>query len=440
MAAECLVFRSAAIAGALSLLAAPAAPAQSMFRGAPAHLGVYDSPTAPTLSTLAWKFKTGGRVISSPALAGETAVFGSADRNVYAVNTTDGSLRWKFTTDGLVTASPAIEGGTVYVNSADGRLYALDLASGAVKWRFATRGERRFTAPGIHGISPRAEMMPDPFDMFTSSPVVADGRVYFGSGDGNIYAVDAASGRLSWSFQTGNVVHATPAVVDGVVYVGSWDRNLYALDATTGARRWVFETGQDTVIYNQVGIVSSAAVANGTVYFGARDGHFYAVDAASGVLRWKHDNHMGWVIASPAVLGNTVYFPTSDGTRFKALDASTGSVRFDIGNKAVSFSSPAIAAGTVYYGTSDGVLHAIDATTGRVVAEFQTDGHKANARKYTDAEGKMSGALLYPDRTLDGIFIGLDRMFSMGSIISSPVVRNGVVYVGSADGALYALR
>jgi len=72
--------------------------------------------------------------------------------------------------------------------------------------------------------------------------------------------------------------------LDGVVYVGSWDRNLYAIDAATGNKRWAFETGQDTVIYNQVGINSSAAVSNGIVFFGARDGHFYAVDARSGHL------------------------------------------------------------------------------------------------------------------------------------------------------------
>lgn len=433
------MFRLPFTVGAL-VLTANAAPAQSMFRGGAAHLGVYDSPSAPKLASVAWKYKTNGRVISSPALSSETVVFGSTDRNVYAVNTADGSLRWKFATDGQVTSSPAIDGANVFVNSGDGRLYALDLATGAVKWRFATKGERRFTAPGIHGISPRTEMMPDPFDMFTSSPVVANGRVYFGSGDGNVYAIDASTGALSWSFKTGNVVHATPAVVDGVVYIGSFDRNMYALDATTGSKRWAYETGQDTVVYNQVGINSSAAVSNGIVFFGARDGHFHAVDVRTGQLRWKHDNHMGWTIASPAILGGIVYFPTSDGTRFKALDAQSGVVKFDIGNKAVSFSSPAIASGTVYYGTSDGVLHAIDASNGRVVAEFQTDGNKANGSKYVDAEGKMSGALLYTDRTLDGIFVGLDRMFSMGSIISSPVIRAGVLYVGSTDGNLYSLR
>jgi FOG: WD40-like repeat len=52
---------------------------------------------------------------------------------------------------------------------------------------------------------------------------VADGAVYFGSGDGNLYALDAATGDLRWKFKTGDVVHASPAFVNGVVFVGSWD-------------------------------------------------------------------------------------------------------------------------------------------------------------------------------------------------------------------------
>jgi outer membrane protein assembly factor BamB len=77
-------------------------------------------------------------------------------------------------------------------------------------------------------------MMADPFDVFLSSPAVAAGVVYFGSGDNHVYALDAQSGELKWKFKTGDVVHASPAVSGGVVYIGSWDRNLYALDAKTG--------------------------------------------------------------------------------------------------------------------------------------------------------------------------------------------------------------
>jgi outer membrane protein assembly factor BamB len=106
----------------------------------------------------------------------------------------------------------------------------------------------------------------------------------------------------------------------------------------------------------------------------------------------------------------------------------------------VSFSSPAIAQGTVFYGSSDGWLHAVDASTGRINAEFQTDGSKVNAARYIDRDGRIDNAALYPEFTLDGMIIGLDRMFSLGSVLSSPVVVDGVVYFGSTDGNVYAVR
>ena len=89
------------------------------------------------------------------------------------------------------------------------------------KWTFATKGERRFTALGIHGAMPSTERMPDPFDVFLSSPVVAGGTVIFGSGDQHVHALEALTGALKWSFATGDVVHASPAVASGVVYMGA---------------------------------------------------------------------------------------------------------------------------------------------------------------------------------------------------------------------------
>ena len=117
-----------------------------------------------------------------------------------------------------------------------------------------------------------------------------DGKVYFGSGDGNVYAVDAKSGVLQWKFATGDVVHASPAVVNGMVYIGSWDGRLYAIDAASGQQKWAFEGGKDPAIHNQVGFQSSAAVVDGTVYVGSRDAHVYAHrrrdrPAASGTTR-----------------------------------------------------------------------------------------------------------------------------------------------------------
>ena len=422
---------------AIALLPVPA-HSQSMFRGSPEHLGVYES-TPPSLSTVAWKFKTNGRVISTPAVTNDVVYVGSTDNNLYAVNRADGTLKWKFGTKGWVGSSPAVANGIVYVGSVDGSFYAVDAATGKEKWSFKTAGEHRFTAPGIHGGTPRTEMMADVFDVFLSSPAISGGVVYFGSGDGNVYALDAASGALKWKFKTGNVVHASPAISNGVVYIGSWDRNMYALDAGSGKEIWKFQTGNDTVIYNQIGIASSAAIANRVVYFGCRDGHFYAVDAKTGEQKWVIDNKGGWVIGSPAVKNGVVYFPTADGRRFKAADAITGALKFNIENKALSFSSPAVVGDRVYFGSSDGWVHALDGTTGAMKSEFQSDGSKENSSKYIDSLGHFNGTL-YPDFTLDGMIIGMHNMFSLGSFLSSAVVSGGVLYIGSTDGNLYAIK
>ncbi|MEZ5318526.1 MAG: PQQ-binding-like beta-propeller repeat protein [Vicinamibacterales bacterium] len=418
-----------------SLLAADS----PMFRGTPAHTGVSSSP-APALATLKWAFSTKARIVSTPAVADGVAYVGSADHRLYAIRVADGSQIWAFQTGLGVDASPAVAGGRVYVASRDGFVYAVSAASGELVWKFATGGERRFTAPGIHGLQPATEMMPDPFDFFLSSPTVVDGTVYIGSGDHRVYALDAATGAVRWSFETGDVVHATPAVADGVVYIGSWDRYLYALDAATGRQIWKFETGDDRQIYNQIGIASSAAVADGVVLVGCRDGHFYAVDAKTGRQRWAEDNKGGWVIASPAVRDGIVYFPTSDGTQFKAIRIATGELVWRTVNRTVSFSSPVIAGDRVYFGSHDGLLNVLDLRTGARVGSFATAGHTANHERYLDAEGRMNNAAIFTDRTLDSVVIGLDRQFTLGSVLSSPVIVDGVAYFGSTDGHLYAVQ
>jgi outer membrane protein assembly factor BamB len=420
-------------------VATPSSAQTAMFRGGPEHLGSYTGPV-PALDSVAWKFQTRGRVISSPAVSGGLVVVGSTDGSLYGLNRADGTQRWKFDTKGPVMSSPAIANGLVYVASVDGNIYAVDSATGAQRWAFATRGERRFTAPGIHGAIPRTERMPDPFDVFLSSPTVANGTVYIGSGDQQVYALDAATGTLKWSFATGDVVHAAPALANNTVYIGSWDRNLYALDAATGKEKWRYTTGNDTTIYNQIGLASSPAVAGGMVFVGGRDGKFHAVSAETGKMVWTHDNRGGWTIASPAVRDGVVYFPTSDGTRFKALEAATGAVKFDLQNKAVSFSSPALVGDVAFYGTSDGYLQAVNLTTGTIRNTFRTEGSKANGDRYTDENGRLKTSLMYPDRTLDGMMIGMRTMQTLGSILSSPTVLDGVLYVGSTDGYLYAIR
>jgi eukaryotic-like serine/threonine-protein kinase len=65
-----------------------------------------------------------------------------------------------------------------------------------------------------------------------SSPAVANGVVYVGSSDHNVYALNASTGTKLWSYATGDYVYSSPAVANGVVYIGSYDHNVYAFGLT----------------------------------------------------------------------------------------------------------------------------------------------------------------------------------------------------------------
>ncbi|HET8923111.1 MAG TPA: PQQ-binding-like beta-propeller repeat protein [Candidatus Acidoferrum sp.] len=422
------------------VLASPGFAQDGQFRGNPQHTGVYEAVGVPKFTGIQWQFQTSGQILSSPTIAGDTLYVGSSDHLLYALKVADGTLKWKFKTDGRVTSSPAVSAGLVYFSSMDSSFYAVEAATGQLKWKFKTEGERRFAAKHLHGAEPAAETMPDPFDFYLSSASVWNGTVYFGSGDTNIYALDAASGGLKWKFKTNDVVHSSPAISEGVLFAGSWDSYFYALDAVTGKEKWRFKTGEDPIIHNQVGIQSSAAVADGVVYFGCRDSKLYAVDATTGKERWSFSNKGSWAIASPAVRDGKVYFATSDTGLLYSLDAKSGAVLFSLDFKHwPMFSSPAIAGETLYIGSHQGKLLAIDLKSQKLGWSFETEGSKENGVTYTKPDGTPNYEAAFSDFFYDDMVSGLQKLMSVGAVLSSPAVAGRSVFVGSTDGSVYAL-
>jgi outer membrane protein assembly factor BamB len=190
--------------------------------------------------------------------------------------------------------------------------------------------------------------------------------------------------------------------------------------------------------YNQTGIQSSPAIVDGVVYFGCRDFNVYAVDAATGQEKWKYK--ITWVNASAAVVDGSVYFGTSIPAFFIALDARTGKERFKFDAHTPVFSSPAIAGGLAYFGSFNGSLYAVDLKDGKLAWEFQTESAKKNASAYLKPDGGLNFATVFTSPFFEDMYHTSVKLFSLGSIVSSPVVDHGVVYVGSADGNLYALE
>jgi outer membrane protein assembly factor BamB len=433
--------RAASLALAMAaMLVSSVAGAQSTFRGDASHSGVYAGDGPRQFHRVKWKFQTGDRIVSSAVHADGVIYFGSDDGNVYAVAAVDGRQLWKRSTGGPVASTPALANQTVYAGSYDGKFYALDARTGSLRWKFATEGERRFEAKGLHGMQPKSQTIADPFDVYLSSPVVGGGAVYFGSGDGNVYALDAGSGQLKWKFHTGDVVHASPAYADGVVYFGSWDSYFYAVDANSGAEKWRFHGGEDPLIHNQVGFQSSPAVVNGVVYTGCRDSNLYAIDAATGKEKWHFSAEGSWIITSPAVVQDKVVFATSDSSLYLVVDAATGKPIVREQGKAYVFASPAVAGNIVYVGVLNGTLEARDLASGALLWEFQTEASKRNEGWVLTADRRFNTPMLYASSWREAPIVSTMRQFGIGAVFSSPLVVGGVVYFGSTDGSLYALE
>ena len=169
------------------------------------------------------------------------------------------------------------------------------IPEGEVKWRFET-GEP-----------------------LLSSVAVVDGRVYLGTGDRRIVALDASSGELVWELSVTGPVDSSPAVAGDLLFVGLRDGRVLSLHKDTGEIQWQFAT--DGPIY------SSPVVDHGELYIGSGDSKLYAFDALTGEERWSHMTG-GWVTHGPAAHDGVIAATSQDRTLY-LVDTGTGKQRLD---------------------------------------------------------------------------------------------------------------
>ena len=306
----------------------------------------------------------------------------------------------------------AVEGNALYTGTMDGELRALDTATGEIIWRFPLRGEE--DARAIYG-----------------TPAIANGVVYFGGYDGMLYAL-SLNGSEVWDTIVGDSgpIVGGPVVADGLVLVGSSDGNLYAFEIDTGSLEWIFETGND--------VWSAPAVSDGVAYFGSLDHNVYAVDLEDGTEKWRFAAE-GGVTATPVVAGGRVYVGSFSSVFF-ALDAETGDElwRFDGADKWY-WGSAVADADTIYAPSLDGNVYALDKNTGELTWALQTDG--AIVGSPAIVAGRLAAASADGRVRLVRLSDGLDeRQCNLDSELrASLAVRGDVLYVSADDHSIRAL-
>jgi outer membrane protein assembly factor BamB len=275
----------------------------------------------------------------TPALSQGLALVGGYNGTLYALNESDGTVKWFQATKGHIVGGPAANDSTVYVGSADRCLYAFAIAS----------GDQQFT-PFCTG------------QKIWSTPVVANGVVYFGSMDKKVYAIDGTTGESHWPqpFSAQGAIASTAVVDNGTVYVGGFDERMYALDASSGKERWTYKA--DDWIWNR------ALVSGGIVYFGSLSGTVYGVDATSGKLSWpKPFQGRGVVRGSPVIVGTTLVVATDQGNVY-GLNATSGAQVWTAKASSGVLSDLVVNGGFVYYSTKSGQLQKVDPTNGAITS------------------------------------------------------------------------
>ena len=129
-------------------------------------------------------------------------------------------------------------------------------------------------------------------------PVIKDDTIYFGSRDGNFYALDIESGYMRWVFRTDAPINAVPYVDDEHVYFGSLDGHAYALDRAEGSEVWSFSAGRP--------VQSSVKRYEENVLFASDGGATYAV-TLEGEERLRLPNPI-WYYITFQVHEDVMYF------------------------------------------------------------------------------------------------------------------------------------
>jgi uncharacterized protein YjbI with pentapeptide repeats/outer membrane protein assembly factor BamB len=315
---------------------------------------------------------------------------------------------WAFgSTGGLNTAfTPAVDAGVAYAVNLSGQLTALSATTGRKLWSWTDpnagspfpRVEAPVTADGnlafvadtnyLWAIGPGGYVAWKSSNLTpTSAPTVAGGELYIAdSTEGYLYALNAASGLELWRAQPGTGgCTSQPAYSAGTVYA-SCGNTLYALSAATGTTEWSW-TGSD-------GALTTPAISGSTVYVGdARGDSVYAISAKAGALLWTY-SAASQVGAAPAV-GQGIVFVTTEGGTLDAVNANTGARlwQFNLGASGPGATAPALAGAVVYAASSAGTIYALNAES-----------------------GKKLWSLAYGE-----------------PVLSSPVVANGVLYLGNGS-------
>ncbi|MCA0977071.1 PQQ-binding-like beta-propeller repeat protein [Qipengyuania flava] len=442
------ILRSALLsAGTLAL----AACSGGLFGGGD---GKKTTPTLGERQPILSRIESGAKV--DPALAGTAVVLPAAQTNAAwgqaggTASKSYGHLALSATPTQAFTAqiagssnkrrlgaAPVVGGGKLFAVGTDGQVTAFDAQTGARVWSFQAdlTDDMRPSAFG-GGVS---------FD---------NGKIYGTDGAGNVFALDASNGAQLWKVKPGGPLRGSPTVAFGNIFVMSQDNQLFALNAADGKLAWQ-ESGSTTM----AGVfgVAAPAAGNGTVVSGYTSGELVAYRYENGRSLWADalartsiSTQVGALsdIDADPIIDNGQVFALGQGGRMAAYELVTGQRLWEL--NVAGISTPAIAGDWIFALTDDARMMAIARSTGKVrwltqLARFENEEKKKNPIFWQGPV--LAGGNLWAVNSDGEIWTvstgeGSASLYrELGEPISlPPVVANGTLYVLDDSGRITAFR
>jgi len=330
------------------------------------------NPAAPGNLGVVWKRNvgTGGSkkaaLIAPPIIAdGRIYVF-DARSNIRAVDERSGSTVWTTSLQPAKVKRPdqamggalTFEGGTLFATTGFGEIIALNAATGAITWR--TKG----TSP------------------YHVAPSAADGKVYATSNDAEMVALDAATGSIAWTFQAipepARVLSAPSAAISGEVVVAPFaSGEIVALLASNGRRLWadsLTRAGNLTSLGTINDIAGRPVVFDNKVYAVSQSGIIAAIDLRTGDRLWARTLPS---IQTPSVAGDFIYVVSTSG-ELVCLTRSTGTIRWvkelprfknaKAKKGLIAYAGPLMAGGKLVLGSSLGDILVVNPLDGEIIS------------------------------------------------------------------------
>ena len=271
-----------------------------------------------------WSYPTADTVETAPVVSDGLVYISSGESWIYALDAHNGALIWKKQLDSNASDAVTIHDGKLLVGDEKGVFYILSARTGQEWFRFRTPraingspvmsedGERAYFSAGgqLYAVEATRREIPglyqfkqlwaqlwlwqvpgvprpkgqqgglwrftpeNPLQGVKSSPALVDdengGTLYVGGHDNAVYALDAITGDLLWTFPTANAVWASPLVIKDHLIAGDESGALYSLDRLTGQENWSMNLGAPIMI--------PPIVSNGLLIVRTADGNVYGIE------------------------------------------------------------------------------------------------------------------------------------------------------------------